>query len=259
MKPIYDTIGTRYSVGRRTDPKIAAQIFAELRGATRIVNIGAGTGSYEPDGVDLVAVEPSSAMITQRSADAYPVEQAFAENLPFGDKTFSHAMTVLSMHHWEDRERAFREISRVTTERFIAVTWDPEAERFWLTRDYFPEIHTTDEKIFPSLDEIEKYFNNVQGVPLPIPEDCVDGMLAAFWKRPGAYLDPAVRRCMSSFAKIENLSHGLDKLRQDLADGTWAEKNHAILSAPSLDVGYKLITADIRQEPEGSGGPEATE
>lgn len=245
MDPIYDKIGITYSVTRCTDPKIAQQLYAELVGATRIVNIGAGTGSYEPEHVDLVAVEPSAKMIAQRKADAYPVEQAFAEELPFGDNSFSHAMTVLSMHHWTDRPRAFQEINRVTTEKFVAITWDPHAEPFWLTRDYFPEIHEADHRIFPDLAELSQYFDDVVMRPLQIPSDCQDGFFAAFWKRPDVYLRPEVRQAMSPFAKIENLAEGLQKLEQDLTSGQWAAKNAAILHASTLDVGYRIITAKM--------------
>ena len=182
MQLLYDDIGIEYSTRRRTDPRIADQINAELEGASRIINIGAGTGSYEPEGIDLIAVEPSAEMISQRKPDAHPVEQAYAHQLPFADNSCSHAMTILSMHHWTDRDLAFKEINRVATEKFVTLTWDPEAEPFWLTRDYFPKIHATDLEIFPYLDEIEQHFDDVNMRPLPIPEDCLDGFLAAYWK-----------------------------------------------------------------------------
>ncbi|MEM7254274.1 MAG: class I SAM-dependent methyltransferase, partial [Pseudomonadota bacterium] len=140
MEAKYDDIGVNYAVTRQTDPTIARQLYAKLDGATRIVNIGAGAGSYEPSGVDLVAVEPSMEMIAQRPDGAYPAYQGAAECLPFDDASFSHAMTVLSMHHWVDQSRAFAEVNRVATEKFVAITWDPSAGPFWLTRDYFPEI-----------------------------------------------------------------------------------------------------------------------
>jgi ubiquinone/menaquinone biosynthesis C-methylase UbiE len=117
MNTIYDDIGINYSITRGTDPKIAKQLYAELQGAARIVNIGAGTGSYEPENVDLVAVEPSSKMISQRKMGSHTVQQAFAETLPFENSSFSHAMTVLSMRHWENRALAFSEINRVVTEK----------------------------------------------------------------------------------------------------------------------------------------------
>ena len=246
MEAIYDKIGTHYSTMRQTDPKVAAQLYAELEGATRIVNIGAGTGSYEPANVDLVAVEPSAKMIAQRSADAYPCKQAFAEKLPFEDNSFSHAMTVLSMHHWQDKPSAFNEINRVATNRFVAITWDPQSEPFWLTRDYFPEIHEMDVAIFPRLDAFQDHFDEVEIRPLQIPHNCIDGFFAAFWKRPDAYLNPQVRQSTSPFSKVQNLEEGLTKLANDLASGVWAERNQQMLSLDTFDAGYRLISAKIR-------------
>jgi SAM-dependent methyltransferase len=246
MDPIYDKIGINYSVRRGTDPKIAKQLYAELQGATRIVNIGAGTGSYEPENVELVAVEPSAEMISQRKSGSHRVEQAFAEKLPFENSSFSHAMTVLSMHHWENRALAFSEINRVATEKFVAITWDPKSEPFWLTRDYFPEIHEMDKRIFPELEELSEHFDDFKIRPLQIPNDCQDGFFAAFWQRPEAYLSSQVRQSMSPFAKIKNLSAGLQKLEDDLASGVWAKKNHEILGLSFLDVGYRLISARVR-------------
>ena len=245
MEPIYDEIGVNYSVTRCTDPKIAAQLYAQLDGATRIVNIGAGTGSYEPQGVDLVAVEPSAEMIRQRPEGAYPVKQTPAEKLPFDDNSFSHAMTVNSMHHWPDKQKGFQEINRVATEKFVAITWDPEAEPFWLTRDYFPEIYQMDRAIFPKLGELKNHFDDVVIKPLLIPADCKDGLFGAFWQRPEAYLRTDVRQATSPFSKVKNLDAGLKKLAADLENGTWAAKNQDLLSLSACDVGYRLVTAKL--------------
>lgn len=246
MNTLYDEIGANYSVSRCTDPKIMKQLYSELRGATRIVNIGAGTGSYEPEDVELVAVEPSSEMISQRKPVSHRVVQAFAEKLPFRDSSFSHAMTVLSMHHWENRDRAFSEINRVATEKFVAITWDPNSDPFWLTRDYFPEFYDLDKRNFPQLKELDKHFDEVEMSPLQIPHDCKDGFLAAFWKRPKAYLDSKVRRSISSFSKIDDASKGLRKLEDELVSGLWAENNRAILNFSSIDAGYRIISAKVR-------------
>jgi SAM-dependent methyltransferase len=195
-----------------------------------------------------VAVEPSSEMISQRKPGSHRAEQAFAEKLPFANASFSHAMTVNSMHHWKNRTLAFNEINRVVTERFVAITWDPNADPFWLTRDYFPEIYAMDKRIFPAMSEFDEYFDEVTIRPLPIPSDCKDGLLAAFWKRPEAYLSRQVRQSTSPFSKIKNLSEGLQKLEADLASGLWAKNNHAILNSSSLDVGYRIVSAKVRHE-----------
>ena len=193
-----------------------------------------------------MAVEPSAEMITQRGGDAHPCVQGSAEELPFRSNSFSHALTILSMHHWSDRKRAFAEINRVATDRFIAVTWNPEADPFWLTRDYFPEIYETDRTIFPYRSKLEQFFDDVVITPLMIPEDCQDGFLAAYWKRPEAYLNPVVRNSISTFAKLDDASVGLHKLAKDLETGAWGDNNQEILKKSSLDVGYVIVSAKIR-------------
>lgn len=246
MKPIYDTIGSGYARKRQPDPRIAEQLFKEFQGAEKILNIGAGSGSYEPPGIDLIALEPSQKMIDQRPPDAHPVIQGSAESLPFENQHFSHTVTVLSMHHWADRKQAFAEINRVTRDRFVALSWNPGSVPFWLTRDYFPEIFEIDQSIFPNVEEISQHFSEVEMRPLLVPEDCIDGFLAAYWKRPEAYLDQAVRDSISSFTKLKDVTEGLDRLRSDLESGAWHTKNESILHAPSLDAGYVLITGKTR-------------
>ena len=151
------------------------------------------------------------------------------------------------MHHWTDRTAAFDEINRVATEKFVAISWDPASEPFWLTRDYFPEIHEADCLIFPDLAELEAHFDDVVIRPLLVPNDCEDGFFAAFWQRPAAYLNEQVRQAMSPFAKLDDVSIGIKKLQGDLESGAWAKKNEAILNLPALDVGYRLITAKVRK------------
>lgn len=246
MSEIYDVIGKGYTLGRRTEPRIANQLHAYLDGAESILNIGAGAGAYEPDNIDLVAVEPSAEMLRQRAPTAAPAIRAGAERLPFADKRFSHALTILSMHHWRDRAAAFAEITRVTRDRFIALTWNPECQPFWLTRDYFPQIYATDLEIFPRRTEFEQHFDNVNLAVVTIPGDCIDGFLAAYWRRPEAYLKAEIRNNMSSFSKIDDVDSGLGKLRADLDSGTWIKRNHDLLEADSIDAGYCIVSADIR-------------
>ncbi|MFK8043610.1 class I SAM-dependent methyltransferase [Congregibacter sp.] len=247
MEAVYDKIGKSYSAGRKADPAVFALLWRHLRGATSLLNIGAGTSSYEPDvsGVEVTALEPSLEMIRQRPVGAAPVTQAIAESLPFGRGAFSHSMTVLSMHHWTDRKAAFAEIKRVTTTRFVAITWDPDAPRYWLTEEYFPEIHDIDSQNFPSLDEIAESFPGVVFVPLEIPADCDDGFTAAYWARPHAYLDPVVRSCMSTFSKMKHAEAGLQKLRDDLNNGLWYRKHGHLQTRDSLDLGYKIAVWDV--------------
>lgn len=245
MTEIYDQIGKGYSAGRRTDPFIAAQIYEHLGQSGSIVNIGAGTGSYEPLNRDLVAVEPSIEMIKHRPRGAYPVKKSTADDLPFDDKSFDCAMTVLSMHHWKNRNRAFEEIKRVTRARFVAVTWNPKAKPFWLTKTYFPEIYEMDISVFPTVDELANSFKQVELHPLLIPRTCIDGFLAAYWARPSAYLNKEIRNGMSSFFKISRLEEGLQKLSADLESGKWHTDNLDLQGLEAIDVGYVVAVCNI--------------
>jgi len=247
MNAIYDKIGQSYTLGRQTDPKLAKVLHSHLAGAKNILNIGAGTGSYEPSDMDVIAVEPSLTMIQQRLEGSAPVIQSSAESLPFEDKHFSHTMTVLSMHHWSDRSKAFAEIYRVTREKFVALTWCPpiSQEPYWLYRDYLIAIPELNRSIFPALQELKQHFGKVEEYVSPIPHDCIDGFDGAYWKRPQAFLDPHVRKNMSVFSKIENIEPILQQLADDLESGKWHEDNAEILDLDELDVGYRILVAEI--------------
>lgn len=236
---LYDGIGTTYAATRRPDPRIAARIAAAV-GQGRVVNVGAGTGSYEPPGTSL-AVEPSAAMIAQRPAGSAPCVQASAGSLPVADGVFDVALAVLTVHHWDDLERGLAELRRVSR-RQVVLTWDAEAGAgFWLLRDYLPEAAAWDRERFPPIDDVAALLGaTIETVP--VPHDCTDGFAGAFWRRPHAYLDPDVRSGISLFAQRPELSaEGLALLERDLASGAWAERNGELLGIEELDVGYRLL------------------
>ena len=147
------------------------------------------------------------------------------------------------MHHWVNRSLAYSEINRVASDRFVAISWNPTSEPFWLTRDYFPEIHQQDQENFPSYHELSNHFDEVEFFPLLIPKDCQDGFMAAFWKRPEAYLDGKVRQSISSFAKIPDVEERLERLKQDLDSKHWHRTNLELEGCDALDAGYIIISA----------------
>lgn len=233
MTEFYDAIGLGYETYRRPDPRIAAAVRRALGGADSVVNVGAGAGSYEPTDRRVVAVEPSLAMIRQRLSPA-PVVQASATDLPFGDGDFAASLAILTVHHWPDRARGLAELARISR-RVVIVTWDPASTGFWLTEDYFPSILTIDRPIFPTVDELRRALGEIEVVSLPVPHDCVDGFLGAYWRRPHAYLDDGVRLAISTFSKIGDVGPGLERLRRDLADGTWERRHGDLLDRSELD------------------------
>jgi SAM-dependent methyltransferase len=245
---LYDSIGCSYAQLRRPDPRIASAIEAALGDAQSVVNIGAGTGSYEPSGRAVIAVEPSEVMIRQRPAYAAPCLQGSAEALPLETASVDAAMAILTVHHWTDLEQGLSEMARVARKRAVLLTWVPDVASFWLTDDYFPEIAIHDRKIFPSATALtamlERLIGPVQMVPVPIPHDCADGILCAYWRRPEAYLKANIRSAMSSFSRID-AEDGLGRLSADLSSGRWSERNRHLLALEALDLGYRLVWCEI--------------
>ena len=243
MTQLYDAIGVGYRDFRRPDPRLETAITRALNQAETVVNVGAGAGSYEPSDRSVVAVEPAMTMIRQRRPGSAPVVQASATELPFRDDGFAAALAILTVHHWPDQARGLDEMARVARRRVVVVTWDPSTSGFWLTDDYFPEIFEIDRPLFPSIEDFRRALGRVEVHPLPIPHDCVDGFLGAYWRRPHAYLDAGVRSAISTFAKLHDLGRGLDRLRRDLEDGSWARRYGDLLDQPEIDLGYRIVVA----------------
>lgn len=245
MVELYDEIGFGYRDRRRPDPRLAAAIIRALNRTETVVNVGAGAGSYEPSDRFVVAVEPAMTMIRQRRAGSAPVVQASASELPFRDDGFAAALAVLTVHHWPDRARGLDELGRVARRRVVVVTWDPSSHGFWLVDDYFRELIDIDRRIFPTIDDFRRVWGRTDVLTLPIPHDCVDGFLGAYWRRPHAYLDAGVRSAISTFAKTNprEVESGVARLRRDLEDGTWMRRHGHLLDHTEIDLGYRIVIA----------------
>jgi SAM-dependent methyltransferase len=247
----YQRIGIGYAAKRQTDPRLAAAIWAALGDAQSVVNVGAGTGSYEPPDRDVVAVEPSSVMLAQRPAEAAPAIQASAERLPFDDDSFDAALAVLTDHHWRDRDRALRELRRVARDRVVLVNADPpQAGRFWLTTEYLPGFLELIPAPYQRPGAWEADFAQTLGANLRfdkllIPHDCQDGFYGAFWRRPHAYLDDQVRGAISVFARLDKseIANAVNTLQSDLDSGAWQRRHEDLENLDALDLGYFVITA----------------
>jgi SAM-dependent methyltransferase len=246
VSDLYDRIGTGYATTRSSDPRIARLIELALGDSVEVVNVGAGTGSYEPAGLRVTAVEPSAAMIVQRPPGAAPVVRAHAERLPFSDGSFDAAMATLTLHHWSDWRAGVAEMRRVSRGVIVVLTWDPDSvDAFWLTREYFREQSLADAAPFPRLEELLDVLGGGEARPVPIARDCRDGFMAANWARPEAYLDPAVRANISTFARRspDELRPGLDALARDLETGEWDRRHGRLRTLPELDLGYRMVVS----------------
>jgi ubiquinone/menaquinone biosynthesis C-methylase UbiE len=248
----YDRLGRNYVARRATEPRIAAAIDAALGDARTVVNVGAGAGSYEPDGREVIAVEPSAVMIAQRPRGSAAAIQASAEALPLADDSVDAAMAIFSDHHWSDRTAGMREMRRVARKRVVVVNVDPAwTRRFWLVRDYLPSFVDLVPEPYREHGYWERELGELLGdvaiQSMPVFHDCRDGFFQAYWRRPEAYLDEAVRDGISVFHVLpgDRIATGLRQLRADLADGVWDARNAKLLEMTELDVGLRLAVARL--------------
>jgi len=242
---LYDTIGATYTLTRRTDPRIAAQIWSALGDAQTVLNVGAGTGSYEPTDRHVLSVEPSSLMRSQRPPGAAPCVAGSAESLPFDDQSFDAAMAVCTVHHWEDPIAGLQEMRRVARRVVVFLFDTSDPSQFWLTRDYLPEFAALRSvRILASLPDLAGAIG-ARTEPVPIPWDCADGFFEAYWRRPTAYLDDDVRRGVSVWASVgeDAEQRAVHDLGADLASGRWAERNHELLDLDAAELGARLLVA----------------
>ena len=243
---LYEAIGSAYPATRRTEPRIAARIWEALGDARTVLNVGAGTGPYEPPGREVTAVEPSAVMRAQRHAGAAPCVAAGAESLPFEDQSFDAAMAVSTVHHWADPIAGLREMRRVAR-RVVVFTHDASdagwRHRFWLIRDYLPEVAGLVAGR-PSVDELAGAVG-ARVEPVLIPWDCADGFFEAYWRRPETYLDERVRRAVSVWTRVgpEAEQRAVSRLRDDLSSGRWAERNRELVALDAAELGLRLLVA----------------
>jgi SAM-dependent methyltransferase len=242
---VYDRLGLTYAETRRSDPRIAARIRAALGDVRTVVNVGAGTGSYEPSDLDVTAAEPSAVMIAQRGVGSAPVRQASAEALPFADGTFDAAMAVLTVHHWTDLDKGLAELQRVARKVVIFCFSPRITNGIWITADYFPSMaRLRDPDVEP--DVIAKRLGaNTRIEVVPLDSECTDGSGEAYWGRPEVYLDARVRAGMSCFTLLadRDVEVGIDRLAADLHSGAWDARLGYLRAMRELDCGHRLVIA----------------
>ena len=247
MQPHYDQIGKTYRETRKQDARIAGLIELALGDARSVINVGAGTGSYEPTDREVLAVEPSETMIRQRPEGAAPAIQAFAEALPLPDKSFDVALAVNTVHHWQDVRAGLRELRRVARNRIVIFHRCPhEGVALWLTEEYFPSL-LSDRRMADIVNAIEDELGPIERVRIPLPAKCEDGLFSGYWARPEMYLSSEIRRNISNFALAEEaiVTRGLKALQADLESGAWDRKHGHLRSLPEIDIGHRLLVANL--------------
>ena len=242
----YEREGRGYAAQRRTEPRIAACLHAALGSARTVLNVGAGTGSYEPDGRYVLAVEPSAAMRAQRAAHLAPAIDAVAEALPFDDASIDAGMATFTVHQWADLAKGLAELRRVVRGPIVILTADPSALDGWWLVEYAPELVEVERRRYPPLDVIRSALaSDVDVQPVPVPIDCVDGFAEAYYARPEELLEPEVRRSQSAWGFLEGDAErrSVEALERDLVSGEWDRRHGAWRTRPELEGSLRLVVA----------------
>ena len=242
----YELIGRGYQHTRHEDPQIAALIHGALAGTRTVVNVGAGTGSYEPVDRHVIAIEPSDVMSAQRPAHLAPAICASARELPLRDQSVDAAMAILTIHHWdEDQEQGVRELRRVARGPVVILTYDASvSERMWLMADYLPEVAALDRRIFATAEQLGRWLGgSVQEQTVPIHRDTPDWTLGSFWAHPERVLDARARDATSGFARMPSdvVERVVNAVAADLADGSWDQRHGHLRNLQEYDAGLRLI------------------
>lgn len=220
----YDAHGGGYAAHRRPDPRIAAFIHTALGAARTVLNVGAGTGSYEPEDRYVLAVEPSATMRAQRPRGAGLAIEGVAARLPVDDGAVDAAMAIMTVHQWPDLGAGLKELRRATRGPVVVVAGDGATlDRWWLNA-YAPELLAAERRRYPPIEAIVAGLGGAaEIVSIPIPHDCTDGLTEAFYGRPETLLEPGVRRAQSSWAFVgEGVeARFVERLGADLASGRW--------------------------------------
>ncbi len=230
---------------RRPDPRIAGAIHALLGDANTVLNVGAGTGSYEPTDRFVVAVEPSAVMRAQRPIGSPPVIAGIAEALPFRSHSFDSAMACVTIHHWQPAAAGLAEMRRVARGPVVVFTFDLDALPAWQLR-YLHEALELERPRFGPVDDVARSLGgHTSVVALPTPRDCTDGFFEAFWARPEALLDPTVRSAQSIWALLPEGAEDriIKRLADDLATGAWDSEFGYLREMDELDGALRLVVS----------------
>jgi hypothetical protein len=241
----YEAHGRTYATVRRPDQRIAALVHDALGSARTVLNVGAGAGSYEPSDRQVVAVEPSATMRSQRRPDLAPAVDGVAERLPFDADSFDAAMAMITLHQWPEPFAGLAEMRRVSRGPVVVLTFDGDSlDRLWLG-EYCPELFEAEQRRYPRIEKIAQALGpRTEVLEVPIPLDCTDGFTETYYGRPEMFLDPAVRACQSAWGFVDQpaIDRGLATLATDLDSGAWDERFGALRTQPQFVGALRLIT-----------------
>jgi ubiquinone/menaquinone biosynthesis C-methylase UbiE len=242
----YESHGHTYGRHRRADPRIASRIHAALGDARTVLNVGAGTGSYEPHDRWVLAVEPSATMRAQRPRGSPPAIDARAEALPLDDRAVDAAMACVTIHHWEPPWAGLAELRRVSRGPVVVFTFELESLPAW-QQEFLREGLMKERPRFPAIEDIASALGGRTRVErIPTPGDCADGFFEAFWRRPEALLDPGIRSSQSMWRLLDPgvEERIVERLASALKSRAWDAEHGHLRGQDSFDGALRLVISE---------------
>lgn len=242
----YATIGAGYTRYRQPEPLILERIEKALGEARTVLNVGAGAGSYEPLDREVIAIEPSASMRSQRPAHLVRAVEGVAEKLPYPDKYFDASMATFTVHQWKNLQVGLTEMRRVTMGPVVILTCDPcEVQRFWLN-EYAPDVLATEARRYPPMSDIRQILAGRFVITVvPIPLNCKDGFNEAYYGRPEKLLEKGARLECSGWSLIDQslVDSYVQHLSRELEIGSWDSKYGHLRSQPQFEGSLRLIVS----------------
>ncbi|EGC38652.1 hypothetical protein DICPUDRAFT_28273 [Dictyostelium purpureum] len=227
----YNVFGKSYHNFRQEEPEIKKAILNAIGDSKKILNVGAGAGSYEPtdEKYEVTPLEPSASMREKRPKHLAQAVDGVAENIPFPDNHFDASMTTFSVHQWPQLEKGLTEMRRVTKGPVVILTCDPhKVMDFWMY-DYAPNVFQTESTRYPDLNKISQVLGgSVEIVPVPIPKECHDLFNEGYYARPEFFVNNcpgSYSSCSAwSFVDDETRNIYINNIKKDLDSGEWDKK-----------------------------------
>lgn len=237
MTAKYNQIGKAYNSTRKADPYLSERLFQLLNPNQNdlYLDIGCGTGNYTIElnkkGIRLVGIDPSEKMLSaaHKRSSSVVWKIGNSESIPLKDISVSGIIGTLTIHHWENLNKSFKELNRVLKPfgKLVLFTSTPEQMAGYWLNHYFPSIMEKSMNQMPTFEWIENNLNNngfeiVGTEKYYVKEDLQDLFLYSGKHQPTYYLDEKIRHGISSFSSLANKEEvvtGLIKLEAELKRG----------------------------------------
>ena len=242
----YEQIGGVYNRFRQGDPRIGARIEAALGEARTVVNVGAGTGSYEPADRWVLAVEPSAAMRAGRPPGSPPAIDGRAERLPLDDASVDAAMACVTIHHWESQAAGLAELRRVARGPVVVFTFELAALPAWQLELLHEGVEIEQRRFRTTAEVAADLGGRTRVETIPTPADCTDGFFEAYWNRPEMLLDPEVRAGQSFWCHFQPGGEEaiVARLRDELESGAWDREHGHLRKLDSYEGALRLVISE---------------